>query len=318
MGIRKGLSVSARDGPRLINRQSLHFLLLMALGVMAALAAGCGAGDPPQASGPLGISASAEGSVITVFAAASLGEAFNTIAREYRLRHPGSEVVLNFDGSQRLRTQLEHGARADVFASADWHQMEAVEALGLTANSPVNFASNRLTIMGYVGSGGNLDGEISGSQTPSMSEFRGNLETLAKPGTKIVLGQQEVPIGRYAEQLLNNIEDTPHLGQQLAHGLRANVVSHEASVRGIVQKVNLGEADAGVVYSSDARLSSADIRVLELPDSINVIAHYPIAALTATRGASNFVDFVLSEQGQQVLRSYQFGPPLNMEETTPR
>ena len=115
---------------------------------------GCGPGELSQPSVPSDSSANAEGSVTTVFAAASLTEAFNAIAREYRIQHPDSEVVLNFDGSQRLRTQLEHGARADVFASADWDQMEAVVDLGLTASPAANFASNRLVILAFAGFGG--------------------------------------------------------------------------------------------------------------------------------------------------------------------
>lgn len=281
------------------------------------MAAGCGSGEAQRPESNSRNPASTEESVLTVFAAASLTDAFDAIAREYRLQHPGSEVVLNFDGSQRLRTQLEYGARADVFAAADWDQMDAVETLGLTASCPVNFASNRLVIMGYIGSGGYLDTETFESQKLSLPEFRGILEPLARPGTKIVLGQEKVPIGRYTEQLLENFEADAAFGQQLVDGMRENVVSREGSVRAIVQKVNLGEADAGVVYSSDAREVSARVSVLYLPDSINVTAHYPIAALTRAQGASSFVDFVLSEQGQQILRNYSFGPPSSVAGTNP-
>ena len=216
------------------------------------MATGCGVGEAQQSSPSPDSSANGEDSVITVFAAASLTEAFNAIAREYQSLHPDSEVVLNFDGSQRLRTQLEHGARADVFASADWDQMEAVVDLGLTSSPAVNFASNRLAILAFAGSAGNLDIATLDTNTMQQPAFRIQLEALARPETKIVLGQGEVPIGRYTEKLLENIEAAPHLGQQMAKGLRANVVSREANVRAIVQKVNLGEADAGVVYSSNA------------------------------------------------------------------
>ena len=310
-------SKGATDAPRLSNRKNVHFLVLMALGLLAAMATGCGTGEAQRSASNSGNAASREDSVVTVLAAASLTDAFNAIAAEYRLLHPGSEVVLNFDGSQRLRTQLEHGARADVFASADRDQMEEVDALGLTASPPVNFASNRLVILGYTGSGGNLEAQTFESQTPSLPEFRGSLEPLTKPGTKIVLGQPEVPIGRYTEHLLENIEAVPTLGRELVDGLRANVVSREVNVRAILQKVTLGEADAGVVYSSDARVASDGVSGLHLPDSVNVTAHYPIAALTKAPGASRFVDFVLSEQGQQILRNYGFGPPLSVEETNP-
>ena len=278
---------------------------------------GCGAEGAQHSSASPSHPDSAEESVITVFAAASLTDVFSAISREYRLQNPGHRVVLNFDGSQRLRTQLEHGARADVFASADRHQMEAVADLGLTAIPPVNFASNRLVILIYAGPGGNLGALALEGQKLSMPGFRHSLETLAKPGTKIVLGHPTVPIGKYTEHLLEEIKADPALGQQIADGIGANVVSQEPSVRAIVQKVNLGEADAGVVYVSDAEAALAGVRSLHLPDSITVIAHYPIATLTRKPGASKFVDFVLSEPGQQILRNYRFGPPVNVEGANP-
>ena len=233
---------------------------------------------------------------------------FNDIAREYRRQNPDTEVILNFDGSQRLRTQIEHGATADLFASADWDQMRAVEDLELTSSPPVNFASNNLVILGYDGPRGNLETTLFNPAT-SPSAFRWKMDALATPGTKIVVGQPEVPIGRYTERMLGKMAAQPDLGQDLVEDLMANVVSREASVNGIVQKVKLGEADAGVVYSSDASVEFAEAGVLELPDSINVTAHYPVAALTSAEGATKFVDFVLSDEGQRVLQSYGFGPP---------
>ena len=300
--------------PRLRSRKAAPFPLLMALALVTAVATGCGEGAGQCPTSQLGNPANKEESAITVFAAASLTDAFNAIAREYRLQNPGIELVLNFDGSQRLRTQLEHGAQADVFASADWDQMEAVESRGLTASPPINFASNRLIILGYIGSGGNLDPKTFSSDSLSEDTLRRNLEPLATPGMKIVVGQPQVPIGRYTEQFLEAIETSPALGQELAGGMRANVVSREGNVRAIVQKVDLGEVDAGVVYSSDATQVSAGVTVLELPESINVNAHYPIAALTRKPGVSEFVGLVMSERGQQILRDYDFGPPLDNEE----
>lgn len=243
-------------------------------------------------------------------------DAFNAIAREYRRQHPGTEVILNFDGSQRLRTQIEHGATADLFASADWDQMGAVENLGLTASPPVNFASNNLVILGYAGPGGNLEADLFNPVT-RPTDFRRKIEALAKPGTKIVVGQPAAPIGRYTERMLENMAAQPDLGLDLVEALMANVVSREASVSGIVQKVNLGEADAGVVYSSNARMTFAGAGLLELPDTINVTAHYPVAALTSTEAAAKFIDFVLSDEGQRVLHSYGFGPPSVAEGASP-
>lgn len=297
-----------KDGPRLRSRKDFYSTLLLALGLAAVVAAGCGEEDLSRPSSQTSHPNGTEEWVITVFAAASLTGAFGAIAREYQHQNPGSEVVLNFSGSQRLRTQLEHGARADVFASADWNQVNAVAAQGLAAGPPVNFTSNHLVILAYGSPGGTPEMEPldPGTLPP---DFRRELETLAKPGTKIVVGQPEVPIGRYTEQLLEKMAAEPSLGEELVAGLRTNVVSREASVRGIVQKVNLGEADAGVVYSSDAQLVNGEARVLDLPNSINVTANYPITALNRTPGAASFIDFVLSYQGQRILHRYGFGQP---------
>jgi len=194
--------------------------------------------------------------------------------------------------------------------------MRAVEDLGLTASPPVNFASSNLVILGYAGPGGNLETELF-DPAAGPSAFHRRMKTLAKPGTKIVVGQPEVPIGRYTERMLEKIAAQPDLGQDLAEDLMANVVSREASVSGIVQKVNLGEADAGVVYSSNARVEFAGAGVLELPNSINVTAHYPVAALTSTEGTAKFVEFILSDEGQSVLHNYGFGPPPATLEANP-
>lgn len=290
---------------------------MLALGLIGFMVMGCGATESQRPSSHSGSPGGAEESTITVFAAASLADAFSAIAAAYESEHPESEVVLNFDGSQRLRTQLEHGARADVFASADREQMSAVESRGLAASPPVNFAGNRLVLLVYAGDSSMVEENPSATAPLSIEEYRQRLEELAGPDTKIVLGQPVVPIGAYTERMLENMAEEPGLGRQLADGLRANVVSREASVRAIVQKVNLGEADAGVVYLSDASVVSTEVRILRLPDSINVTAHYPIAALTNSPGASVFVDFVLSEPGQQILRDYGFGPPLSGEGTNP-
>ena len=291
--------------------------LLLALGLIGFMVMGCGATESQRPSSQSGSLDGTEVSAVTVFAAASLADAFKSIAAAYESEYPESEVVLNFDGSQRLRTQLEHGAQADVFASADREQMAAVESRGLTASPPVNFASNGLVLLVYAGDNPMQEENPSATAPLSIKEYRRRLEELAVPDTKIVLGQPAVPIGAYTELMLENMAEEPSLGQQLADGLRANVVSQEASVRAIVQKVNLGEADAGVAYLSDASVVSTGVRVLRLPDSINVTAHYPIAALTNAPGASSFVDFVLSEPGQQILRDYGFGPPLSGEGTNP-
>ena len=287
------------------------FLLLTMLSLALPAVTGC-SGAAADRAGEKGPGAgSLDGGGITVFAASSLSEAFSDMADAYQSRHPGVEVVLNFDGSQRLRTQLEHGARADVFASADWDQMEAVEAAGLTSSPPASFASNRLIFLVYSGTGGARGESPENSPAAAVDPLRQRLEYLAEPGRKVVLGQPEVPIGRYTEAMLARMEDDPKFGRGLVDGVRANLVSREPNVRAIVQKVVLGEADAGVAYRSDALLhyDSQETGAWDLPDSVNVTAHYPIAALTGGGESARFIEFVLSEEGQRILRDHGFGPP---------
>ncbi len=259
---------------------------------------GAGAGSPDSGD-------------ITVFAASSLSDAFGDMADAYRSRYPGVEVALNFDGSQRLRTQLEHGARADVFASADWEELEAVQAAGLTNSQPASFASNRLVFLVYSGTESEQGGNAANSGSSAVDPLRQRLEYLAEPGRKVVLGQPEVPIGRYTEAMLGRMADDPRFGRDLVDGVRANLVSREPNVRAIVQKVALGEADAGIAYRSDALLhdDSPAVSAWDLPDQVNVTAHYPIAALTGRGEADRFIEFVLSEEGQRILRDHGFGPP---------
>ena len=250
-------------------------------------------------------------STITVFAAASLAGAFEEISEAYQASNPGNDVILNFDGSQRLRTQLEHGANADVFASADWAQMDALRQKGLLSGSPANFASNRLVLM-VTTSGGETAPDPTGPPEQDLEDaFAAELRRLARPGKKIVLGQPQVPIGRYSEELMEKLEEDPSLGRELVEGINANVVSREASVRGVAQKVALGEADGGITYATDAAFeyASRGIRVMELPESLMVEALYPVAPLTTREPATGFIDFLLSDQGQDILRRHGFGPP---------
>lgn len=220
---------------------------------------------------------------LTVFAASSLTAAFQDIAAEFEEAHADVKVVLNLAGSQTLATQILEGAAADVFASADTYQMDRAVTAKEPISGPVTFATNQLVI----------------------AVERGNpvgIETLADledGNPTVVLGAEDVPVGRYTSRLLAGA------------GVEVEAASHETSVGLVLAKVALGEADAGIVYRSD--LVGADaVEGVPIPDEVNVTARYPIAAWERDTGrpglAADFVEFVLSEEGRTALRRAGLGP----------
>ena len=269
----------------------------------------------------VGVACGGNNDGITVFAAASLQEAFRDLAHSYQQSNPAQTVNLNFDGSQRLSAQLLHGAPADVFAPADWQQMDAVASSGLLAGPPLNFASNQpvfLVNAKFAAGLPEIPLQEQGMPEQKVSEagYQSLIQRLAEPGVKIVLAAAEAPAGRYSDEILAKIAASPQFGLQqfsprLAQNIRANIVSRETSVRGVAQKVALGEADAGITYLTDAlpdAISQATL-VVTIPDPVNVTAHYPIAPLTNRTKVSAFIDFILSPKGQQILTNHGFGPP---------
>jgi molybdate transport system substrate-binding protein len=241
----------------------------------------------------MGATPTLEPGELTVFAAASLTEAFEEIGSAFELAHPGSTVVFNFAGSQTLRTQIEQGAAADVFASASMTEMDALLASGDAASEADEvFARNRLVVV----------------TSPQSTLPIESLADLARPGLKIVLAAEEVPVGRYSRQALANLEAS--LGDTYAEEVLGNVVSLEENVRQVLGKVALGEADAGIVYTTDA-VTAPTLPTIGIDDPYNVEAEYPLAVLTESihpRLARAFVDFVLSAAGQEVLQSHGFLP----------
>lgn len=240
--------------------------------------------------------AAVEPATLDVFAAASLSDAFGEIGKNFTAAHPGVEVIFNFAASNQLATQIGEGAPADIFASANATQMNAAIASGRIATGAQQiFAGNRLVVV-----------------TPGDNPARLiGLQDLAKPGVKIVLAAQEVPAGQYALDFLDRTEGDDSLGAGYKEGVLANVVSYEENVRGVLTKVALGEADAGIVYASDARTAPAEIATIAIPDHLNTLASYPIAPLADSAEpelAQQFVAFVLSPDGQQVLANYGFIP----------
>jgi len=230
---------------------------------------------------------------LNVFAAASLTEAFTEIGRNFGAAHPGVQVIFNFASSRALRTQIEEGAPADVFASASPAEMEPLVSGGLIAPEAVQvFLTNELVVILPV-------------DNPAALE---SLEELARPGIKLVLAAQEVPVGKYARQSLDRMDS--QFGSGFKDRVLANVVSNEDNVRQVAAKVQLGEGDAGIVYASDAA-AAPDLKTLQIPAELNVIADYPVAPLAKSANAdlaAAFIDYVLSNEGQAVLQKWGFAP----------
>ncbi len=230
---------------------------------------------------------------LTVFAAASLTDAFTEIGAVFEAANPGATVTFNFAGSQALRTQIEEGAPADVFASASGKEMDTLVSGGLVAQDlPQNFLTNKLVVI--------LPADNSAALT--------KLEDLANPGIKLVLAAEEVPVGKYARQSLDLMDAS--FGNGFKDKVLANVVSNEDNVKQVAAKVQLGEADAGIVYISDS-IAVPELKTIEIPADLNVIAKYPIAPLTKSKNAdlaAKFTAFVLSPEGQVVLQKWGFAP----------
>jgi molybdate transport system substrate-binding protein len=236
-----------------------------------------------------------EGGDLTVFAAASLTDAFEAIEQELEAATPHLSITFNFGGSQALLTQLEEGAQADVFASANGAQMDAAIAAELVSVAPATFVHNRLAIVTPAGN-------------PAAIESAADL---GREGILLVLAQSEVPAGRYArESVCLMATDSATYGPNFVERVAANVVSEEEDVRDALAKVALGEADAGIVYVSDAVAAGDQVQVVDIPDEVNVIAAYPVAVLTGGDEVlgSAFVAYLLSVEGQAVLEHYGFQP----------
>jgi molybdate transport system substrate-binding protein len=223
---------------------------------------------------------------LTVFAAASLGDAFGELGTLVERSRPGLSVRFNFAGSQQLAAQLELGAPADVFASADERWMRFAMDGGLIAGVPKVFARNRLVVVVPASNPGRIE----------------RLQDLARPGVKLVLA------GRYAREVLVRLGDAPGFPAGFARAALANVVSDEENVKAVVARVQLGEADAGLAYRSDVTPAVARrVRVLEIPAEQNVVAEYPIAVLASAGDpvdARAFVAAALGPEGQRVLERH--------------
>jgi molybdate transport system substrate-binding protein len=235
------------------------------------------------------------GGDLTVFAAASLTDAFGEIKSDLEADHSGLAITYNFAGSQALVTQLGEGAEADVFASANNTQMNAAQDKNLTTGDPVMFVMNQLVIVTPPDNPAGIDSP----------------DDLGASGLRLVLAQADVPVGRYAREAICGMgQDTATFGDDFVGRVAGNVVSEEEDVRDVLTKVELGEADAGIVYVSDAFAGGDQVRRVEIPADFNILATYPIS--TVTGGDEDlgeaFIAYLLSEEGQATLAEYGFDP----------
>lgn len=232
---------------------------------------------------------------LTVYAAASLTGSFGEIGKAFEAAHPGVTVKFSFAGSQAVRTQIEQGAPADVFASADHKNMDPLVTENLAVSGAAqDFATNLLTV-------------ILPPKNPANIQ---TLQDLAKPGLKLIFEDASVPAGNYTRQILTNMSKDPTYGTDFSTKALANVVSNETDVKQVVAKVDQGEGDAGVVYVTDA-LAAPDLKSISIPANFNVIAHYPITALEKSPNsdlAAAFVAYVLSTDGQAIMKKWGFSP----------
>lgn len=262
--------------------RSAGLLLALSLG-----AAGCAfaASAPTDESEPL-----------TVFAAASLADVFAQVDAGFVEANPGAATVFNFAASDQLAQQILAGAPADVFASANSTQMQVVVDGSMADEAQTRvFARNRLVI----------------AVPPDNPAGIAGLADLATPGVRLVLAAAEVPAGRYALEILDRASADPAYGPGFPEAVLANVRSYEENVRAVLAKVVLAEADAGIVYLTDARSSGDDVVAIEIPPDFNVVAEYFIAPLSGAvhpDRARAFLDYLLSSEGQSILAGAGFEP----------
>jgi molybdate transport system substrate-binding protein len=253
----------------------------------------CGGGTGADA-GDEGGGRGEEQSTLTVFAASSLTDAFGELAKTFEERNPGVEVRQSFESSSTLLTQIQQGARADVFATAADEEMDAAVDDGLVAREPEVFARNREVILVPQANPANIRG----------------MEDLAKPGVKLVLAEEGVPAADYALEILRKAN--PVYGADFKQDVLSNMVSRESDVRASVSRVALGDADATFGYASDYTPDIRDqIRVIQIPEDINIIATYPMATLKGAQSpelARRWENLVLSDDGQRGLEKWGFEP----------
>ena len=242
-----------------------------------------------------GVSPSAAVAEVAVYAAASLTIPLESVRSAYESSQPGVRLTLAFDSSAALRTKIEQGAPADVFLSADLGNPQRLVDAGLAVSPVIEFAGNHLTIVIPNANPGAID-------TPA---------DLARPGVRIVAAGEQVPITAYATQLLTQLGALPGYPADFASAYAANVVSQEDNARAIVAKLELGEADAGIVYVTDA-VGSDELSTVALPPGVAVTATYGGVAVVASARSSEgptFLSWLAGPEGQAILAGFGFVAP---------
>jgi molybdate transport system substrate-binding protein len=259
-------------------RRAVPFLsALLLVGLTA-----CGSGSGSSNAGSS--SAAPAGGSLTVYAAASLKKTFTDIGEQFKTDKPGWNVDFTFAGSSDLVTQLTQGAKADVFASADTKNMDKASTADLLSGNPVNFASNTLVIV----------------TAPGNPKKVASFADLARPDLSVVVCAPQVPCGSATQKVEQATKVTP------------NPVSEESSVTDVLTKVTSGQADAGVVYVTDALGVGDKVTAVDFPESSAAVNTYPIAVLKSAADATaakKFVDLVTGEAGQKVLSQAGFAKP---------
>jgi molybdate transport system substrate-binding protein len=279
----RAAEVAPRGAPHMAARTHHHhpgwrvrcagLLTAALLGVILLGASACG-GEPASAD-------SGGSGRLTVFASAVLTDAFTKLGDDFTAAHPGVQVVFNFSGAGELVAQMKQGASADVLATADSSFMEEA---GDLVSTPRAFTANTLAI----------------AVPPGNPEHITGLTDLSRSDLKVVLGSEETSIGRYSAAVLRRA------------GVIVAPVSLEVTVKGVVTKVSLGEADAGIVFVTDVLAADSDIDAVAIPASQNLTADYPVATVVASESpetAQAFIDLVLSPKGQKTLQSFGFLAP---------
>ncbi len=248
--------------------------------VLAAFVLAACAGDPVEDSP----------ASVTIFAAASLTSAFEELARQFKSQTPGAEVLLNLGGSQQLAQQLAFGAPADIFVSADRRQLDVVIESGrIQADNIRLLASNQLVIL----------------VAPQASHLILEAADLTRPGLKIALAAEEVPLGQYTRAYLRAAEASGEYPPGFSDRVLVNVATFEVNARAVLGKVLLGETDAGIVYASDAHSAEESAAVvIPIPMSLTPEIGYWVATIEGSHAASlskAFLDFLFSDSGRRIL-----------------
>ena len=285
-----------------LHRHRIAVSLVVAASVVGACSSG--ASTPPSAPATSAVAPSTaasapapsvEAAPLTIYGAASLKGALDKIKTAWEAAHPGSTLTISTDSSAALETQIEQGAPADVFLSADSANPKKLTDRSLADGAAVSFAGNVLTIVVPTAN-------PAGIATPA---------DLAKSGVKVIAAGDDVPITKYATQVVTNLAKLPGYPAGFAAAYAANVASKEDNVKAIVAKIELGEGDAGIVYATDAK-ASTKVTTIAIPDAANVPATYAgvvVAASTHRATAHAFLDWVAGADGQKILAGFGFGPP---------